>query len=167
MEKTLIVDENDNPVGSKNRKDIIIGQDIYRVAALWITNSRDEILLAQRALTKSSPGCWGPAASGTLAEGETYRSNVIKEAEEEIGLKNINPEDGPKFRVTIRGRDYFCQYFVLHLDKPVSEFTLDPDEVVAVKWMPREELKKDIKANPQNYIPSFVGYIDSLLEKYE
>ena len=165
MEKTLIVDENDNPVGSKFRKDIVLCQDIYRVAALWIVNSQDEILLARRPFHKSSPGRWGPAAAGTLEEGETYRSNIVKEAEEEIGLKNINPEDGPKFRVKTKTRDYFCQYFTLHSDRPADKFKFKADEVVSVKWMPREKLKQDIKQNPKSYVPSFVGYIDSLLEK--
>ena len=32
------------------------------------------------------PEVWGPAVSGTNEEGETYDSNIIKEAQEEIGL---------------------------------------------------------------------------------
>src|SRR3989344_8863957 len=94
--KIVIVDENDKVVCEKD-KEMVRGADIYRVSALWITNSRDEILLARRALTKSHhPRKWGPAVAGTVDEGETYEENIIKEAEEELGLKNIKPELGPK-----------------------------------------------------------------------
>jgi len=51
-----IVDEKDKIIGYKDRKEIQ-KEDIYRVSALWITNSKDEILLAQRAFSKShDPG---------------------------------------------------------------------------------------------------------------
>ena len=88
-EKIIIVDEDDNIIGSKERNSIVSG-DIYRVSALLIENSKGEILLAQRALTKKhDPGKWGPPVAGTVEEGETYESNIVKEAEEELGLKNI------------------------------------------------------------------------------
>lgn len=86
--KIIIVDENDTIIGHKNRDSMEDG-DMYRVSALWIQNSKGDILLAQRSFDKrNDPGKWGPAVAGTVEEGETYESNIIKEAEEEIGLKN-------------------------------------------------------------------------------
>jgi len=91
--KIIIVDENDNPIGLKERGTLDYDKDIYRVSALWITNSKGQILIARRALTKKqNPGKWGPGVAGTIDEGETYDSNIIKEAKEELGLQNIKPE---------------------------------------------------------------------------
>ena len=38
---------------------------------------------------KYDPGKWGPSAAGTVEEGETYQSNIIKELQEEIGLETF------------------------------------------------------------------------------
>ena len=89
--KIPVVNQQDEIIGYKE-KSLITTDDIYRVSALWITDTTGRILLAKRAFTKSRhPGLWGPAVAGTVEEGETYESNIIKEAEEEIGLKNILP----------------------------------------------------------------------------
>lgn len=89
-QKIIIVDENDEIIKHKERG-TLNQSDIYRVSALWIQNSKGEILLAQRSFNKKNhPGKWGPAVAGTNDEGETYESNIVKEAEEEIGLKNIS-----------------------------------------------------------------------------
>jgi len=87
--------------------------DIGRVFALWVTNEKGEILLAQRSFDKlRDPGKWGPAVAGTVEEGETYEENIIKEAEEEIGLVGITPKIEQKYRKST-SHEYFSQWFTL------------------------------------------------------
>ena len=91
--KIQIVNTNDKVIGLKERKNLDYKNNIYRSSALWIINSKGKSLLAQRALTKKHhPGKWRPAVSGTIEKNETYDSNIIKESEEELGLKNIHPK---------------------------------------------------------------------------
>lgn len=52
-QKIIIVNENDEIIGHKKREEIR-QEDIYRVSALWLTNSKNEILLARRGLNKST-----------------------------------------------------------------------------------------------------------------
>jgi hypothetical protein len=112
--RIVIVNENDEIIAHKERG-TLIQKDIYRVSALWVKNFKGDILLAQRKFTKShDPGKWGPAVAGTVDEGETYEQNIIKEAEEEIGLKNIRPTLGPKIRMTGE-YNYFDQWYTLNL----------------------------------------------------
>ncbi|MEK9135397.1 MAG: NUDIX domain-containing protein [Patescibacteria group bacterium] len=152
--KIVIVDEKDNVIGYKDRDAINYQEDIYRVSALWITNSKGDILLAKRALTKShSPGKWGPAVSGTVDEGEDYDLNIIKEAEEEIGLTNISPRKG--FKKRISGKyNYFCQWYFAIMDKPVSDFKIKKDEVEEVKWFPIKELIREMENQPDKFTGS-------------
>ncbi len=80
-EEISIVDENDNIITCKFRK-CLTPKDIYRVSALWIKNSKGEILLAKRVLTKlHNPGKWGSAVEGTVPKGESYKETLIREAE--------------------------------------------------------------------------------------
>ncbi|MDO8661039.1 MAG: NUDIX domain-containing protein, partial [Candidatus Woesearchaeota archaeon] len=96
--KIVIVNDNDEIIGYKDR-DSIENNELYRVSALQITNSNGEILLARRHRNKKhDPLKWGPAVAGTVEEGETYLENIIKEAEEELGLKNIKPVPTTKTR---------------------------------------------------------------------
>ncbi|OGL89033.1 hypothetical protein A3I45_03330 [Candidatus Uhrbacteria bacterium RIFCSPLOWO2_02_FULL_53_10] len=49
----IIVNENDEEIGVKDRADLNPKTDIYRVSALWVLNGRGEVLLAQRAHDKT------------------------------------------------------------------------------------------------------------------
>lgn len=155
-----IVDEEDTLLCYKERG-TEKSEDIYRVSALWITNSKKEILLAKRALTKvKNPGKWGPAVAGTVEEGEDYWINIVKEAEEEIGLKNIVPLVGPKKRVR-RNYNYFCQWYFLVVDKELSEFVIDEREVAEIRWFAEDDLRREMKSNPDAFLGSVQDCVDS------
>lgn len=162
--KIIIVDENDKIVGYKNRG-ALDKADIYRVSALWITNSNGQILLARRHHTKSHhPRKWGPAVAGTVDEGETYEENIIKEAEEELGLKNIKPEIGPKTK-TDNEYHNFTQCYVLNVDFDITQFKIQEDEVEEIKWFSPEELKKQLQENPEEFLPTMEKYFELFLSR--
>jgi isopentenyldiphosphate isomerase len=163
--KFTIVDENDNVIGQKERADIK-SEDIYRVSALWITDSKGNILLAKRALTKKNdPGKWGPAVAGTVEEGETYFSNIIKESGEEIGLHNISPVEGPKIRV--RGEhNYFVQRYSIKVDLDISVFTIQKDEVAEIKWFSKQELKDQLQKTPEQFLKSISQRVETTISDH-
>jgi isopentenyl-diphosphate Delta-isomerase len=157
-EQIIIVDEKDRIIGYKSRESIN-DNDIYRVSALWLTNSKGDILLARRAYSKAhNPGQWGPAAAGTVEKAETYRSNIIKETFEEIGLKIKNPKKGPKIRVQVI-HDHFTQWYTFSVDKEITEFSTDKSEVAEIKWFKPAELKKELKNNPSEYLENMKKYL--------
>ncbi len=164
-QKIILVDENDIPIGVKYRDQIDYTKDIYRWSGIWVENSQGEVLIAQRKLTKDKdPGKWGPAAAGTLEEGETYESNARKEVQEELGITVDSFESGPKQHADTPRR-YFGQWFLCKLDKTLDEFTIQEDEVEQIAWVKKEELVNDMKRNPDKYVPSFVQGIESLVSQ--
>ncbi|MDP2103816.1 MAG: NUDIX domain-containing protein [Candidatus Gracilibacteria bacterium] len=151
MVRIIIVNGNDEIIGHKKRG-TLKQSDIYRVSALWIRNSNGDILLAQRKFTKKNdPGKWGPAVAGTNDEGESYESNIIKEAEEEIGLKNCNFQKIDNIRY-IGEYNYFCQWFLLTVDKELDEFIIQESEVEQIKWFKKDELLGEFKKNPDKFL---------------
>jgi len=149
-----IVDEHDKLIEYKARG-TLNQSDIYRVAALWITNTHGQVLVAKRALTKTqSPGKWGPAVAGTVEKGETYYNNIVKEAQEELGLADVKPIKDVKLRVS-QEHNFFCQWYTLTIDMPISQFVLKADEVSQVRWMSLPTLKDDIRAHPTAYTSGF------------
>jgi isopentenyldiphosphate isomerase len=153
VEQVIIVDRDDHPIGLKPRPDITY-DDIYRVAMLWATNSRGQILLAQRAFVKAqNGGLWGPAVGGTVSEGETYESNIYKEAEEEIGLTGLKFKAGPKL-FSAADRQKFIQWYTVTLDRELSSFKLQIEEVEQLEWVEPKALAQDLAAHPERYIPT-------------
>jgi len=156
--KIVIVDENNNIIGHKERE-TLKREDIYRVSALWLTNGKGDILLARRALTKShDPGKWGPAVAGTVEEGETYHSNIVKETAEELGLKDIKPEKGPMIRISSR-HNYFCQWYILTIDKPITQFKIQKAEVEEIKWFSKGELAEQLDKKPEEFLKRMKRYL--------
>ena len=157
--ETIIVDENDNIICHKQRKDMV-PKDIFRVSALCLQNSKGEILLARRAyIKKYGPGQWDPAVAGTNDKGETYQSNMIKEAEEEIGLTNYDFKKSNKIR--FKGKfNCFCQWYYAVIDRDVNEFVLRKEEVEEISWVTKEELLKILKTEPEGPLESIIDVLD-------
>ncbi|MBI2573293.1 NUDIX domain-containing protein [Candidatus Woesearchaeota archaeon] len=154
-----IVNEQDEIIGYRNRTNLKEG-DMYRVSMVWITDSKQRILLAQRSKIKAlSPLCWGPAAAGTLERGETYEQNIVKEAMEELGIIGIKFTKGVKFKQQST-RSYFVQTFFATLDRAEKDFRIQKEEVEQVKWFTRSELRKEFSANPKSFVPSMKTYIE-------
>jgi isopentenyl-diphosphate Delta-isomerase len=155
--KLVIVDEDDNVIGAKDRNELM-PDDIYRVARLVIINSEGELLLAQRAFLKEKdPGVWGPAVEGTVEEGETYESNIRKEAAEEIDIAIERLEVGPKLRMTGK-YNHHCQVFIYHIDLDISKLRLQAEELAAVQWYAPLTLRHEVSERLEKFGYNF-GYI--------
>lgn len=166
IEKSIIVDKNDNPIGAKERN-LIEESDIYRVSALWIVNSKNQVLLAKRNIhKKNDPGKWGPAVTGTVEEGETYRENIIKETKKELGI-NLEKNLLKKIhKIRIFGKhNLFCQWYLFHIDMGIDDFVLQEGEVDEIAWVDKDILEKDLTNYPEKYTSSLLGNFE-VLKKY-
>lgn len=163
MTKVVIVNEHDEVIGTKERHELDHPNDIYRVTALWLTNSQGDILISQRGLNKKdSPGLWGPAVAGTVDEGEAYDNNIVKEIEEEIGISVSIGELNRALCLPPKqdsGRRYFCQWYLLTLDLPLEAFSIPRDEVEAIRWISVSSLKQELDEHPERFLPSFSRHV--------
>ncbi len=151
--KIPIVNEQDQIIKNIDIKERQSG-DICRVSALWITNEKNKVLLAQRAYSKKrSPRKWGPAVAGTVEEGETYEENIIKESEEEIGLTNIKPKIEEKRRRST-SHEHFTQWFSVVIDSKYLLVKQDL-EVEEIRWFTKEDILKIFNENPNLFLANF------------
>lgn len=154
----IIVDRYDEEVSIKKRS-LINSEDIYRVSALWVTDSVGNVLMAKRASSKkNNPDKWGPAVAGTIEEGETYEDNIVKEAEEELGLFNLNLKKGPK--IFNKGKHlHFTQWFFVKTNIMISDLKINSEEVAEVKWFDKEELIDLLRNKPELFIDGASSWI--------
>jgi len=151
--KIPIVNEQDEIIGYKERGSTDIN-DIIRATGLWLTDGEGNILLAQRSFNKKfGPGLWGPAAGGVVEEGETYESCIIRETGEEIGLKGIPFNLGPKICLP----DCFGYFFTAKVNQDYK-FIKQDEEVHQIKWFTESEIDELLKENPEIFMNDFGKY---------
>lgn len=162
MERVVIVNDNDEVLGYKDR-DLVGQDDIIRASGAWITNSKGDILLARRSFKKKlGPGKWSCATAGTVNEGEDYETNMLKELEEEIGLR-ITASDlrlGPK----VRTPHLFMQWYYITVDLPIEAFTLQEEEVMDIIWVTQEAFARMRAENPGQFVDSIERWLPQVLE---
>lgn len=164
--KIPIVTEQDEIIGYQEREKTT-RDDIRRISALYVFDQNNQILIAKRQSNKEiDPNKWGPAVSGTVDEGFDYDSTVKKEAEEEIGLKNIQPIFFKKmFYETDNARRFLSIYYVT-INSLETELSLQKEEVAEIKWINFSDLEKWFKKNPEDFILSFYLILNTLKEIY-
>ena len=153
IEEIIIVDEFDNIIWYKNKSDIL-SEDIYRATWLWIENSSWDILLAQRSFSKKNdPWKWWPAVAWTVEKWESYESNIIKEAWEEIWLFDFEFEKLEIIRFYWQF-NYFAQLFKTITEKQIEDFIIQESEIEQLKWIRRDVLIQELKKNPEKFVPA-------------
>jgi isopentenyldiphosphate isomerase len=146
-----VVDVNDRVVGFKPRSKLDYGRDIYRVCSVWVTNGKNELLLAQRSFDKKIyPGMWDVAVAGTVEKDETYEETAKRELYEELGITN-RATIGPKVRVE-GAYNMFIQWFFLKLDGPAETFAFQKSEIEKLKWYPRGQLITELRQEPWKFM---------------
>ncbi|MBO5209695.1 MAG: NUDIX domain-containing protein [Lachnospiraceae bacterium] len=161
MEWLDIVDEYGNPTGEKVERSVAHSKGIlHRTAHVWLLRRRSgvEILLQKRSQIKDShPGCYDISSAGHIPAGVDFIPSALRELEEELGVQ-AKAEDllycGQR---KIHYENYFhgkyfidnqiSNVYVLWLDREEEQFTLQKEEVEAVRWMDFAECVKAVAEN--------------------
>ncbi|MCW3112252.1 MAG: isopentenyl-diphosphate delta-isomerase [Segetibacter sp.] len=87
MEEVILVNEQDEQVGSMEKMEAHRKGSLHRAFSVFIFNDRNEILLQQRAITKyHSGGLWTNACCSHPRPGEETESAAIRRLHEELGF---------------------------------------------------------------------------------
>ncbi len=145
-----VVDDNDNIIGKTNREDVHINGKLHREASVLIVNSRNEILLQERADNRKLDY----SASGHFPLKENYLEGAVRDVNEELGLiiDKRNFIKIAKFRINYSGRhvnNRFVTLFEVKGDYEINDFFIDTKEVGSVNYFSISELKKIMKQIPQ------------------
>lgn len=159
-----IVNEQDEVIAYKERRQVDIKNDITRSSGLMIFNSKGEVLLSQRTFnTPVDPGKWGEAVGGTVDGEDSYYETVVRETREELGIEISHAKECAKQFITSDAYKCFVQWYSLVLDEDLDYFTIQPNEVEQIKWVNREALLEDLAANPSNYVAMFSKTLELFL----
>ncbi|HOO98048.1 MAG TPA: NUDIX domain-containing protein [Bacteroidales bacterium] len=144
MEIFPVVDENGIEIFSAPRNICHDGKSklLHPVVHLHLFNEKGDLYLQKRALSKDLlPGKWDTAVGGHMKPGESPGEALIREAEEELGLKNF------KFRLEKKyiwesplEREFVYSYSGTSDETPA----INPEEVEEGRFWKTEEIKMKI-----------------------
>jgi 8-oxo-dGTP pyrophosphatase MutT (NUDIX family) len=89
-EIVVIVDQDNHIVSAVPRREMRAKQLVHRSTYILVFNSRGELYVQKRTLTKDVfPGYYDVAAGGVVLAGETYEQGGERELEEEMGIRGV------------------------------------------------------------------------------
>lgn len=152
-EQVILVDTDDNPIGTMNKMEAHEKAVLHRAFSVFILNDKNEVMLQQRAAHKyHSPLLWTNTCCSHQRVGET---NI------EAGKRRLFEEMG----FTAELKELFHFIYKAPFDNGLTEHELDhvmigysnqnpvinPEEVESWKWMSIEAIKADMMGNPNAY----------------
>lgn len=166
QEYVILVDENDNSVGTAEKMDAHKNPKLHRAFSIFIVNSKGELLIQKRAENKyHCPGLWSNTCCSHPRPGESLEKAAHRRLQEEMGF------DTKMVKV-------FSFIYKAEFDNGLTEKEYDhifigkwdgtPDinskEVAEYKWISEDALKQDIEKYPATYTKWFKIALEKLLE---
>ncbi len=158
MEQVILVDENDNQIGAEEKlKAHQNGGKLHRCFSILVFNSKGELLLQQRALSKyHCGGLWTNTCCSHPRPGEVTGEAAHRRLKEEFGFDT-------------EFKELFTFIYRAGFDNGLTEWEFDhvfvgtydgkpdpnPEEIGDYMWISPEELRKDVEENPEKYTPWF------------
>lgn len=154
-EQVILVDEEDVPKGQMDKMEAHEKGVLHRAFSVFIFNSKRELLLQQRAMSKyHSAGLWTNTCCSHPRIGESNINAAKRRLMEEMGM---DCELNYLFKFTYKAvfEDGLTEHEVDHVFFGMSDELpfINHDEVEGFKYMDLETLVQDIAVNPSAYTP--------------
>lgn len=148
-----IVDENDQVLGSEERKEVYKQGLWHRLIRVLLFNSKGEILLQWRSAQEDTfPNTWDQSAGGHVDAGEDYETAAYRELEEELGVKGAKLELVQVFKTESKyGEKNIKRFNAVFRGEYDGDMVLQEEEVEKVRWFTIEELKTELINNPSKF----------------
>lgn len=157
MEEVILVNEQDQQIGIMEKMAAHIVPRLHRAFSIFIFNSKGELLLQQRALTKyHSPGLWTNTCCSHPKNGETLEQATARRLMEEMGVRCEMHEvftfiyKAP-VGLGLTEHEFDHVWFGRSDDTPV----INTEEVAAFKYMSLDDIAEDLQARPELYTEWF------------
>jgi len=156
-----IVDEEGNVKGKAPRTLCHSGPGmLHPVVHMHLIDSRNRIYLQKRNSDKKiQPGKWDTAVGGHVSSGESVEDALVRETEEEIGLKDVKPRFIGMYKWETEIESELVYMFVSFSDKKPF---FNTDEIEDGKFWKIKKIKESL--NDDIFTPNFKLEFEILLK---
>lgn len=156
-EYVILVNEQDTQIGIMEKIEAHEKALLHRAFSVFVFNDKGELMLQQRAKEKyHSPLLWTNTCCSHQREGESNIAAGKRRLQEEMGF-SCELEEVFSFIYKAPFDNGLTEHELDHV--MVGKYNANPEvnkeEVESFKWMPLEEVKKDIENNPELYTEWF------------
>jgi len=162
VDKVVLVDKNDKPLGLRDKTECHLGKGIlHRAFSVFVFN-KDRVLLQQRSSEKFLwPLYWTNTCCSHPLPEESYKQAAQRRLKEEMGFVCAVQKIGAfQYQASYKDKGSENEVCAVLRGEYNGEVSADPKEVAAWKWVDFKELKKDVKLSPGKYTPWFKMEID-------
>ena len=157
MEKVILVDIEDNTVGTMEKMEAHKKGILHRAFSIVLFNSQGEMLLQKRARTKyHSGGLWTNACCSHPQPNELLETATQRKLKQEMGIE-MPLEFLYKFIYEAPLANNLIEHELDHVFTGTFDGTpvINPDEVEDWKFVNMESLRTDIHQHPERYTTWF------------
>lgn len=161
-----LADKNGNPIAVCERHAPRPEGCFTQIAAVFILNSKGNLILQKRSAFKSKDALkWSFSAGGHVNADETYEQAAIRELKEEMGIETTIVSYIGQTRALVKNNipKSFVKAFLVHHNGP---FTFDPQEVHEVKEFTLDELTHLITEKPELFKQTFIDIFYQFINPY-
>jgi len=156
MTDIILVDEKDNQIGVGEKLKVHQEGKLHRAFSVLVFNPRGEMLLQKRAKTKyHCPGLWTNTCCSHPRSGHETKEEAGRRLEEEMGIECGLKEAFNFIYKANLGELTEHEFDHVFIGRFNENPNSNPEEVDEWKWISVEDLKKDMKENPEIYTPWF------------
>lgn len=157
MEQVILVDSQDNQIGLMEKMEAHEKALLHRAFSVFLFNTKGEMLLQRRALTKyHSGGLWTNACCSHPRAGETNLEAATRRTFEELGIR---PAIKHAFSFTYRAdfengltEHEFDHVFVGNYEGPIEP---NPEEVSEYCYKSIPDIREQMRTDPHHFTEWF------------
>ena len=162
----ILVDKKDREIGKGEKIQVHKQGKLHRAFSIFVFNSKKELLLQKRAKGKyHSAGLWANTCCSHPRSGEDIEKAVHRRLKKEMGF-DCTLKKAFSFIYKVKFSNNLLEHEYDHVF--LGSFDGNPkpnkEEVEEWKWIGLEDLRRDMKKNPDNYAYWFKVSIKKVIE---
>lgn len=157
-EALILVDENDQPIGSASKGDCHDGDGIlHRAFSLFIFNVRGELLLQQRAAGKRLwGGYWSNSCCSHPRVGEDMDEAVHRRLAQELGMQaNLDYVYKFQYQAHFGAAGSEHELCWVYVGRATSEVRANRTEIADFRYISPADLDQALASEPEDFTPWF------------
>jgi isopentenyl-diphosphate delta-isomerase len=165
-EFVVLVDEKDNEVGIEEKLAAHLQGKLHRAISVFLFNQKKQLMVQQRAFSKyHSGGLWTNACCSHPRAGEQPIDAAKRRLLEEMGIEcPLNKLLEFVYRAKLDNGIIEYEFDHVFIGQYDGDAVPNPEEAHDWKWIAIEDLRTDVKENPDKYTAWFKIILDDVLK---
>ena len=168
MEKVILVDKQDNEIGTEEKMKVHSnGGQLHRAISVFLFNDKGETLLQQRASTKyHSKAKWANTCCSHPRPGEANEAAAERRLVEEMGIKaKLEERFVFPYHAEVGSGLTEQEYDHIFFGRYNGEPKPNKDEVQGWRWVSIKEFSRWVKEKPEDFAAWVVLMADRFVEE--